>query len=67
MEGGFTEKVGGDELANFGRDIGDMADGAGGGLILACLFQRPNFNTYPFIPALAISHGKIFVDSLRSP
>jgi hypothetical protein len=31
------------------------------------LFQRPNFNTYPFIPALGISHGKIFVDSLRSP
>jgi hypothetical protein len=31
LEGGFTGKVGGDELANFGRDLGDMAGGAGGG------------------------------------
>ena len=31
LEGGFTGKVGGDELANFGRDLGDMADGSGVG------------------------------------
>jgi hypothetical protein len=31
LESGFTGKVGGGELANFGRDLGDMADGAGGG------------------------------------
>ena len=30
MEGGFTGKVGGAELANFGRDLGDMADGSRG-------------------------------------
>jgi hypothetical protein len=66
LEGGFTGKVGGDELANFGRDLGDMADGSGGGLILACLFQRLGFNKYLSIPALGFSRGKIFVDSLRS-
>jgi len=31
LEIGFIEKVGGDELANFGKEFGGMADGAGGG------------------------------------
>ncbi len=58
LEGRFTGKVGGDELANFGRDLGDMAGRAGGGGMLACLFQRLGFNKYIPIPVLGFSRGK---------
>ena len=43
MEGGFTGKVGGDELANFGRDLGDMADGSGGGAHTGLSFSEAWF------------------------
>ncbi len=43
LEGGFTGKVGGDELANFGRDLGDMADGAGGGAHTGLPFSEACF------------------------
>ena len=29
MKGGFAGKSGGDEVADFGRELGDVADGAG--------------------------------------
>jgi hypothetical protein len=43
LEHGFTGKVGGDELANFGRDLGDMADGAGGGAHTGLSFSEAWF------------------------
>ena len=52
-------------MANFGRDLGDMAVGAVGGGILACLFQRLALNKYLSISALGFSRRKIFVDSMR--
>ncbi len=50
LEGGFTGKVGGDELANFGRDLGDMADGSGGGGSYWPVFFRclVSINIFPF-------------------
>lgn len=50
LEGGFTGNVGGDELANFGRDLGDMADGAGGGSSYLPAFFRGlvSINIFPF-------------------
>jgi hypothetical protein len=57
------EVAGGGEQGTLGCVLGGefrtREEEAGNGL-----FQRPSFNTYPFIPALGFSHGKIFVDSL---
>ena len=39
LKGGFSGKVGGDELANFGRDLGDMAAGAVGGAYWPVFFR----------------------------
>ena len=33
MKGGFAGEVCGDELADFGRELGDVADGAGAGAV----------------------------------
>ncbi len=33
MEGGFAGEVGGDELAEFGGELGDVGDGAGAGAV----------------------------------
>ena len=41
LKGGFAGKGGSDELADFGRELGDVADGAGAGAIggAACLWE----------------------------
>jgi hypothetical protein len=33
LKGGFAGKSGGDEVADFGRELGDIADGAGAGAV----------------------------------
>ena len=33
MKGGFAGKSGSDEVADFGRELGDVADGAGAGAV----------------------------------